>query len=671
SSHDLLAEDLLLRSRSTPFNLESGPVVRFDLLPLSPSEHLLLIALPAVSADPWTLDRLVSEICDAYAGETNGDTEPIQYVQYSEWQNGLLEEQEAEEGRRFWRATLEIPALTLPFESREASPDGLFLPRRIAVPVAPRLAAGIERLCTRQGTSLPDFLLGCWQLLLWRISGQDEVVVRRIFDGRKLEELHEGIGLFAKYLPVGVDFGADLCLNDLWPEVRRAVGEASLWQEYFTEELAETGGEGSPLCHPVLFDYEERSEMRFAGEVCLSVRGLYHCLEPFAIRLTAIRRAGGLGLELHFDPRQFSDASMQRLADWYAALLRSVVRNPHARAADVDFLAEAERHQLLQEWNGSAVAASEGDFLHHLFESRARLHPEAPAVSHGNVELTYGELDGRANRLAHHLRALGAGPEVRVGILLERSVELVVAILGILKAGGAYVPLDPGQPDRRLALILEDSRAALVVTQESLRGRLSAMGAAGVCLDADAASIAARSVHSPRVLLSPSNLAYVIYTSGSTGVPKGVMICHRSLAHLPAALDEAVVFKAGPLRVGLNAPISFDASVKQLAQISRGHRLFIVPEQIRADGWELLAFAAEHRLDVLDTTPAQVRLMLEAGLEARPELRASQLLVGGEVIDQPLWERLSGPDMPCFDNVYGPTECTVDATAWRVRSSPD
>ena len=209
-----------------------------------------------------------------------------------------------------------------------------------------------------------------------------------------------------------------------------------------------------------------------------------------------------------------------------------------------------------------------------------------------------------------------------------------------------------------------------MITRGPLRGRLPATVAAAVCLEAEGSAVAARSARDPRVPLSPSNLAYVIYTSGSTGAPKGVMIRHGSLAHLPVALERAVGFGEGRLRVGVNAPISFDASVKQLSQLSRGHCLFIVPEQVRADGWELLAFAGEHRLDVLDVTPAQLRLLLEAGLGERSLLSTARLLVGGEAVDDALWMRLLDPSLPRVYNVYGPTECTVDATACRVRSAP-
>ena len=440
-SREEATQDWLRRSRATPFDLVSGPVARFMLLSFSPCEHQLLIALPALVADPWTLDRLVAEVGDAYAGELNeAGEQPIQYVQYSEWQNGLLEEQEAEEGRAFWRAALAAPPLALPVAERaprDRAAAAPFHPHGVRVPVDRRLAAELERL--RRGVDLPDLLLACWHLLLWRVSGQGEVVVRRMFDGRKLEELRESLGLFAKYLPVKVDFGADLRLDELWDEARRAVADGSFWQEYFTEELI-PGGE--PF-HPVLFGYEEQAEDRVRGGIRISAHSHYHYPEPFELRLWVVRRSGTLDVELQYDPRLFPAVTVLRLAGWYANLLHRVVRDPQSRASEVELLGEAERQQVLREWSESVSEAPPGDFLHVLFADQARRQPAAPAVVHGGVALTYGELDGQANRLARHLLDLGVGPEATVGILLERSVDLVVAILAVLKAGGAYVPLDP------------------------------------------------------------------------------------------------------------------------------------------------------------------------------------------------------------------------------------
>ncbi len=253
-----------------------------------------------------------------------------------------------------------------------------------------------------------------------------------------------------------------------------------------------------------------------------------------------------------------------------------------------------------------------------------------------------------------------------MALCLERSVELLVAILGILKAGGAYVPLDPLQPERRLRLVVEDARAPIVVTQEKLRGKFAAMDVVAVCLDTDWPQIATRSAEKAEIELFPENLAYIIYTSGSTGRPKGVMIRHESLSSLGEALEQALGCGTELRRVGVNAPVVFDASVKQLLQLSRGHTLHIVPDQVRGDGQELRSYLGEHRLDLFDCTPSQLRLILDSASDLA-DLAQTLFLIGGEPVDKSLWNRLSIPGSPPAFNVYGPTECTVDVTVCRIQ----
>ena len=306
-----------------------------------------------------------------------------------------------------------------------------------------------------------------------------------------------------------------------------------------------------------------------------------------------------------------------------------------------------------------------------LFALQVERSPDRLAVSAGGASLTYGELSRRAGRLAHHLRRIGVGVDVPVGVLCGRTVEAIVAILGALRAGGCYVPLDPGQPRQRLARILDDLRPPVVVTVERFRELLAGSPAQQVCLDAGEPAPGAEPFGSePDPEIPPDSLAYVLFTSGSTGQPKGVMIRHGSLANLFAALRETVYAGTeAPLRVSVNAPLVFDASVKQIIQLAAGHTLEIVPDEVRPDGAALRRFLSESRVEVLDCTPSQLRLLLEAGLDGSEGLR--RILVGGEDVGEALWRRLAGVAEPACFNVYGPTECTVDVTAAAFPSSPD
>ncbi|RKH34543.1 AMP-binding protein, partial [Corallococcus llansteffanensis] len=279
--------------------------------------------------------------------------------------------------------------------------------------------------------------------------------------------------------------------------------------------------------------------------------------------------------------------------------------------------------------------------IHDAFAAQARLTPDALAVVCRDEQLTFRELDARANQLAHRLKALGVGPDVRVVLCVERSVEALVGILGTLKAGGAYVPIDPSYPREWLAHVLQDTGAPVVLTQQHLRGTLPPHTAHDLCLDSDAAELARESDVAPETAVSPEHLAYIIYTSGSTGRPKGVMIQHRSVLNLRLALASTVHADAQKAeRVSVNAPLSFDASVKQLIQVLDGHTLCIVPDEARADVGELVKRIGQDALDVLDCSPAHLRLLLEEGLLARESI-PRRVLVGGEAVDPATWSHLA------------------------------
>src|SRR6185369_5151408 len=298
---------------------------------------------------------------------------------------------------------------------------------------------------------------------------------------------------------------------------------------------------------------------------------------------------------------------------------------------------------------------------------QVELTPGATAVVYEDSSLTFTELNVRANQLAHYLRALGVGPEVRVGICMERSTAMLVAVMAVLKAGGAYLPLDPAYPQERIAFILSDGQAKVLLAQERLMAVLPEHDGQTVYVDRDQEAIGRESEQNPLNLTTPENIAYVIYTSGSTGQPKGVMLRHGSVLNLIMALDQAIYSRhKSPLRISMNAPLSFDASVKQLVQIAQGHTLYIVPDEIRPDSEAMLSFIQQHQLDVLDCTPTQLKLLVDKGLHSKLDSAPSLALVGGEALDDAMWVELANSPATVYYNVYGPTECTVDATSCRI-----
>ncbi|MET0645777.1 MAG: amino acid adenylation domain-containing protein [Pyrinomonadaceae bacterium] len=409
------------------------------------------------------------------------------------------------------------------------------------------------------------------------------------------------------------------------------------------------------------------------GDLKLSPLGSSHQTEKFGLTLLVAEGARGLECALSYSTDLFERATAERMARHWRRALEAFAVEPDRRLHEVELLADDERRLLLRDWNVTATEFPAAVCVHEMFEAQATRTPDAVAVVYEDEQLTYAELSRRANRLAHHLISLGVGPESRVAVFLERSTEMIVAVLGALKAGAAYVPVDPATPAGRVRHMLEDAQARVVLTSGRLATKLPAGEAAVVRLDADADVIARASTASPDAAASPDNLAYVIYTSGSTGGAKGVMVTHRSVVNLAASL-RARVYPEGerPLRVSVNAPLVFDSSVKQLVQLLYGHALCVVPEEVRRDGDALLAFLRLHEVDVFDCTPSQLRLLLAAVATRRRGHVPALALVGGEAIDAETWGLLVENGRTVFYNVYGPTECTVDTTVCRVGSqSPE
>ncbi|HEX6159519.1 MAG TPA: amino acid adenylation domain-containing protein, partial [Thermoanaerobaculia bacterium] len=389
----------------------------------------------------------------------------------------------------------------------------------------------------------------------------------------------------------------------------------------------------------------------------------------FDLTFELTETANGLAGSLKYATALYTPETIERMVAHFVALCHAIAEMPAAKIGDLDLIGEQEKQQLLLGFNETRADYPADKCIHDLFAEQVSLHSADIAVACGNESLTYQQLHERSRRVAIDLQSCGVQPDSIVGLCTERSVDSMVGLLAILEAGGAYLPLDSDYPDERLSYMLQDSGAAIVLTQEKFREKLTALAPAGtrvIALDAPAAEIGTREL---RQQAGPRNLAYVIYTSGSTGMAKGVMVEHQSVVNLFFALESSVygAAKAGGLRVSLNGPLTFDTSVKQLVQLLGGHSLEIIPEAVRRDGEALLQYVRERQIEVFDCTPSQLRLLLDAGLLSEtPDLQL--VLVGGEAIDNATWSTLAGSPIRFF-NVYGPTECTVDATVCAIETN--
>jgi hypothetical protein len=529
-----LVDQLFGEMHLQAFDTQPGAAGRYTLVRLSPVEHVLLISLPALCGDRQTLNNLLGEVSRLYLAIMQEGEEPeetVQYAQFSAWQYELLEEKDADAGREFWRkqASFNAASLKLPLES---SPTEIstFAPRTHTLLLEDDI---VNNVVTNLGEHhIPNcvFLFACWQSLLRRLTKQADIVVRYLCNGRVYEEMADAFGLYDRWPLLHSQFEEDERFTKVLEQLDRTVTDACDWQEYYScEQLAHAAGAdetGESFSH-IGFDFTEQPAARVASDLKFSIMRQYSCTERMKLRLSCARTERALIAEFHYDPSFYSDPVIENLAGQFATLVRSVAGRPESLISELEIVGERERQKLLVEWNATEAEFESDATIQQLFETQAALTPDARAVLCDDRQLSFAELNSRANQLARHLRSLGVRAETRVALCVERSLEMIVGLLGILKAGGAYVPLDAAQPQSRLSFMLEDAQVGVLLTHESLTGLLPAHNARVVCLDTDFEAIAGHDSSNLPSQATARNLAYMIYTSGSTGRPKSTMIEHR------------------------------------------------------------------------------------------------------------------------------------------------
>ncbi|HEX6288827.1 MAG TPA: amino acid adenylation domain-containing protein [Herpetosiphonaceae bacterium] len=656
-----------------PFDLAQGPVTRCTLVICSPVKHCLVISLPALCADLASLRHLVAEIVRSYAASVEGgalDDEPLQYADIAEWQNELLEVADAEVGKQFWRerSHLEaLPGMRLAFERRQGAAGGFDLQVYHST-LDQSLAAQLD--AHPADTSM--LLLTAWIVLLGRHIPQSRLTLGIASDGRKYEELEQAIGLFARDLPLSFERDASTTFQQALDEVGRIWHEHNEWQEYFTWDtvLPDAADGEQPPFFPVCFSFDDAALCESGADVTCSLERYAACTHQFKIKLACRREADTIVCDFHYDARLLNQEHLAVLAEQYQTLLHHALHAPQLLIDRLALLGASERQRLLSDFNRTTVDVEPDLLLHDLFEAQAARTPDAVAVEYGDQRLTYAELNARANQLAHHLMRQGVGPDVLVGIHVERSLDLVIALLGTLKAGGAYVPLEPSHPSEYLAFVIDNAAISVLLTQQHLAERLPAFDGRVVRIDADWTTIAREQATPPQHAGAPDHLAYVLYTSGSTGVPKGVMITHRGLcnhmlwmqAELPLTTDDRVLQKT---------VCSFDASVWEFyAPLLAGACLVVAEPGKQQDSTYLVRTVIERRITILQLVPAMLHLLLEEPL-IRSCTSLKRVFCGGEALALDLQQR-------CFDrlpadlyNLYGPTETTIQVIVWQCQRQTD
>lgn len=658
-------------ARRRSIDREQGATLRAELLESSPSEHVLILSLPAMCADRETLGLLLAELAALYGERARGaapasddDEELLQYSQFAEWQNQLLEDEDAEDGKRFWRQQDLTSCFEAglaherePAETDEQGPaTGAPEQRLLEVPLSPDLIARVEAAASRAEVTLESFLLAAWTALLWRLMDGPRVGLGVVVSGRQYEELAMAPGQFGQTVPVTLERQPGLPFEDALARLASAVAEATEAQEYFDREDWAGADEKSPRFAFGFEAVEMPAAIEAAGLSWTLVAGASQ-EEPFKLALAAVHGNGVLRLELRYDARRVSEELARRMAERLKCLLADASTDPSIPIDHLEVIAAAERRDLLESFNETSRTWPEAT-LDQLVEARAADDPKATAVVCGDQLLTYGELDVEANRLARHLREHGVGPESVVGVWLERSPRLLIGLLGILKAGGAYLPLDPTSPPRRLESILEGSAASLVLTDSQLAPRLPQDACPLVLLDAESEEIAGCSAEPLPRLPGCDHLAYVLYTSGSTGQPKGVAVAHRSVVGYLRWASETYAAASGPAPV--HSSLGFDLTVTSLfAPLVSGSAAVLLPEEAGVEALAELLFR-EGGFSLVKITPAHLGLLADLMPEGKSTERVGSLVIGGEELfgaSLAHW-RQHAPETRLI-NEYGPTEATV------------
>ncbi len=678
------------------------PLLRSCLYVTGPAESVFLLALDHLICDGWSYWHLLEQLGAALSGVgTLPDAAAAAlYRDYVSWQHELVHGPRGAKQLAHWQKVLagEAAPLRLPFDRRrpaQSSHRQGFVTRKLGTSLKERLQSGRAD----EGATLYNSVMVALQILLHRYTGQDRIVIGAAVPGRSQPAWKSVVGDFANVVPIRADFDAQPTARTMLRNCQRSLLSALRNQDYpfprLVEELGVAYGGENPLYQvSFVFQKPRRADVlarlwreHTSGEDAPRWGRL--TLQPFPIE-QRVGQDSRVALTLHaveidddarcdfvYDVDVFDAATVERMADHFMALLEGIAANPDQTAQQRPLLSPSERRQLLVEFNaapGLPLGDSNDALIHELFEQKAAAQPDVTAIVFEDQSLTYAELNERANQLAHELIALGVRSDDRVAICAERSLEMVVGLLGILKAGGAYVPLDPAYPADRLRAMLRDAQPRVLLTQQALRQALPGTELPVLFLDSDTCEVRSATNPDSRALgLTVRNLAYVIYTSGSTGTPKGVMIEQRSVLNLWKALKRLDFVDAEvSARIGLNASIGFDASLQSLLQLLSGHCLVVFPQSVRADAEAFLRYAQVHALDAFDCTPAQLALLLQAGLGREEAVyQPKAVLVGGESVGVPLWQSLQAIQFTRFFNVYGPTECTVDATACALDEAGD
>jgi amino acid adenylation domain-containing protein len=661
--------EALADSAAHPFDLAIGPVIRASIFKTGEFRHILLLTLHHIACDGWSMGILNRELSASYRSFVSGTPLqlpelPIQYADFAEWQREELSGALLDRQLEYWKHRLDGAEALAMLEDRSAAP---YRQAGLVPMVLPRdLCAALQRLSRDEGVTVFMVLLAAFQSLLSRYTGQTDISCGAPIANRDVVDIEDLIGFFVNTLVIRTDLSGRPSFRTLLARVRQSALDAYAHHDLPFEKLVgalqpQRSLTRTPFIQAMLAVQVAPASLQIPGA---EVAGLPNPLATLKFDLLLALDDYGDQFRgyLTYDAGLFPPAAARRMAAHFERLLESAVAAPNRPVFELPILTEAERQTMLVNWNGPRRAGGHS-FVFQEFEQAAAADPHRAAVGDRGTVVTYGDLNRRANRLAHALREWGVGPDRIVGVFLERSADMIAAVLAVAKAGGAYLPIDPTHPDGRLKFVLEDSGAGIVITSADLRHRITSPNVAAI----DVEQCLAGREDNPRVEdLDPTHLAYLLYTSGSTGTPKGVLVTHRGLSNTVQMVRREIGFKREDVMPSL-ATLTFDmATFEIFMPLSCGGRVVIVPHDTAMDGEQLAGLLERDRITVAQATPTMWQMLIDSGWRSDPSFK---VISAGEALGRNLADALLDRAGPVW-NLYGPTETAMLSTGQQVRREP-
>ncbi len=680
TQQDVQVQRLALELKTRPFDLINDLPLRLALIRLSPISHVLVAVIHHIASDGWSRGVFSRELASLYNSVSQGRPNPlsglpVQYADYAVWQREWLQGEVLEKQLAYWKGQLEdVPTLNLPTDRpRGGLAKDSGAKKTLTLPKT--LIDRLKALSSQQGATLFMTLLAAFQVLLHRYTGQDDIAVGSPIAGRTRTETEGLIGFFVNTLVLRTKLSGDPTFKELLSRVRitalQAYEHQDLPFEKLVEELnPERSQSQTPLFQVSLAVQNVPQSNLDIPELKVTPVEINSSTAKFDLAAAFIEHEREMTVRIEYRRELFEAATIERMFGHFERLLEGIVANPEQRISKLPLLNDAEKHQLLVKWNDTRAEYPKDQSIHELFEEQVERTPEAVAVVYEDQQMTYRELNQKANQLAHYLGERGVRAEALIAVFMERSLEMVIAILGVLKAGGAYVPIDPDTPTDRLKFMLQDTQTPLILTQERFSSYLEEFVDQRICLDSAWEELSRESQENPKSQVDGETAAYTIYTSGSTGTPKGVINVHGGLRNRLQWMQESYQLTAAD-RVLQKTPFTFDVSVWEFFwPLISGATLVIARPGGHRDSAYLLQVIQSKRITTMHFVPSMLGVFLqEAGVENCPSLK--RVFCSGEALSYELqqlfFERIGAP----LHNLYGPTEASIDVTAWKCRGDRD